>query len=225
MSKNPKKKGTLWAVLTAALAVFLAVLIAAIPVTAYYETMINAALNARTQKIIPGEDSSIFYWTEYETEEALTENDFDICRQVMAEGAVLLLNRDQTLPLPAETKFSLFSQSAADPVLTGTGSAFMATGDAVSFYGALEDSFAPGCVNQEVWKFYKTSGYKRVNADLAGGGPEQYRINEVPWEKYPEAVKATFSDFGDVALVVLSGSWESLNSSVSFIMSGLYALK
>ncbi len=206
MSKNPKKKGTLWAVLTAALAVFLAVLIAAIPVTAYYETMINAALNARTQKIIPGEDSSIFYWTEYETEEALTENDFDICRQVMAEGAVLLLNRDQTLPLPAETKFSLFSQSAADPVLTGTGSAFMATGDAVSFYGALEDSFAPGCVNQEVWKFYKTSGYKRVNADLAGGGPEQYRINEVPWEKYPEAVKATFSDFGDVALVVLSRS-------------------
>ena len=200
------KKKNPWLIPTIILLVFSILLTAAIPVTAYYETMINAALNAQTQKIIPGENSKIFYWTDYESEEDLVNNDMAVCRQVEAEGAALLLNKNNALPLAADAKMSLFSQSASDPVLTGTGSAFMATGDAVSLYAALQDSFAPGCVNQELWKFYKTSGYKRVNAALSGGSPDQYRINEVPWEKYPEALKATFPQFGDAAIVVLSRS-------------------
>lgn len=200
------KKKNPWLIPTIILLVFSILLTAAIPVTAYYETMINAALNAQTQKIIPGENSQIFYWTDYESEEDLVNNDMAVCRQVEAEGAALLLNKNNALPLAADVKMSLFSQSASDPVLTGTGSAFMATGDAVSLYAALQDSFAPGCVNQELWKFYKTSGYKRVNAALSGGSPDQYRINEVPWEKYPEALKATFPQFGDAAIVVLSRS-------------------
>ena len=200
------KKKNPWLIPTIILFVFSILLTAAIPVTAYYETMINAALNAQTQKIIPGENSKIFYWTDYESEEDLVNNDMAVCRQVEAEGAALLLNKNNALPLAADAKMSLFSQSASDPVLTGTGSAFMATGDAVSLYAALQDSFAPGCVNQELWKFYKTSGYKRVNAALSGGSPDQYRINEVPWEKYPEALKATFPQYGDAAIVVLSRS-------------------
>ena len=200
------KKRNPWLIVTIVLLVFSILLTAAIPVTAYYETMINAALNAKTQKIIPGEDSKIFYWTDYESEEDLVNNDMAVCRQVEAEGAALLLNKNNALPLAADAKMSLFSQSAVDPVLTGTGSAFMATGDVVSLYAALQDSFAPGCVNQELWKFYKTSGYKRVNAALSGGSPDQYRINEVPWEKYPEALKATFPQYGDAAIVVLSRS-------------------
>ena len=200
------KKRNPWLIVTIVLLVFSILLTAAIPVTAYYETMINAALNAQTQKIIPGENSKIFYWTDYESEEDLVNNDMAVCRQVEAEGAALLLNKNNALPLAADAKMSLFSQSASDPVLTGTGSAFMATGDAVSLYAALQDSFAPGCVNQELWKFYKTSGYKRVNAALSGGSPDQYRINEVPWEKYPEALKATFPQYGDAAIVVLSRS-------------------
>ena len=200
------KKRNPWLIVTIVLLVFSILLTAAIPVTAYYETMINAALNAQTQKIIPGENSKIFYWTDYESEEDLVNNDMAVCRQVEAEGAALLLNKNNALPLAADAKMSLFSQSASDPVLTGTGSAFMATGDAMSLYAALQDSFAPGCVNQELWKFYKTSGYKRVNAALSGGSPDQYRINEVPWEKYPEALKATFPQYGDAAIVVLSRS-------------------
>ena len=54
------KKMNLWkipTVLTAILAVILAI---AIPVTTFYETMINAALGAETQKIIAGENDQIF---------------------------------------------------------------------------------------------------------------------------------------------------------------------
>ena len=213
--KNPWKLPT---VISAMLAM---ILVIAIPVTGYYETMINAALGAETQEIIPGDDAEIFYWTEYETEEELVANDMDICRQLEAEGAVLLLNKDNTLPLAADTKFSLFSQSSVDLVMTGTGSAFMSTGEATSLYSALEASFAPGCVNKDLWKFYITSGYKRENAKLSGGNPDQYRINEVPWEKYSDALKSTFANYGDVALVMLSRS----SGEGADLPSGLEALE
>lgn len=210
-----------WRVPAILSSVMAAVLAAAIPITGYYATMINAALGAETQRIIPSEDSNIFYWTEFETEEELIANDMAVCRALEAEGAVLLVNKNNALPLAEDTKFSLFSQSSVDPVLTGTGSAFMSTGEAMSFYAALEDSFAPGCVNTDLWKFYKTSGYKRVNAKLSGGSPDQYRINEVPWEKYTDALKATFPDYGDVALVILSRS----SGEGADLPSGLEALE
>ena len=215
------KKRNPWIIPTVLLLAVTVILGAAIPVTNYYETMINAALNAETQRIVADPDAQIFYWTEYEDEEALVAHDMETCYRVEAEGAALLVNRDNTLPLPADTKFSLFSQSVADPVMTGTGSAFMATGDAVSLYGALEASFAPGCVNTDLWKFYKTAGYKRENAKLSGGSPDQYRINEIPWEKYPEAVKTTFAAYGDCALVLLSRS----SGEGADLPSGLDSLK
>ena len=200
------KKNAVWKILIAVFAVFTAICAVAIPVTGYFAPMINVALNAETQRIIPDPDAKIFYWTEYESEDELVANDWNVCRQVMAEGAAVLLNRDNTLPLAAGTKFSCFSQSCVDPVKVGTGSAFVSTGEGASLYSALEDSFQPGCVNTELWKFYVTSGYKRENAALNGGDPSQYRINEVPWEKYTDALKSTFSDYGDAALVMLSRS-------------------
>ena len=210
-----------WKIPTAVTVILVLVLGIAIPITGQYSTMINATLGAETQQIIPGENAQIFYWTEFETEEELVANDMAVCRALEAEGAVLLMNKDGALPLAADTKFSLFSQSSVDPVMTGTGSAFMTTGDATSLYAALEDSFAPGCVNTDLWKFYKTSGYKRENAKLSGGSPDQYRINEVPWEKYSDALKSTFASYGDVALVMLSRS----SGEGADLPSGLEALE
>ena len=200
------KKKNFWRIPTAVTVVLALILVIAIPITGHYSTMINVALGAETQKIIPGENSQIFYWTEYETTEELAEHDMKVCYQLEEEGAALLLNRDNTLPLPSDTKFTCFSQSSVDPVWVGTGAASIATGEITSLKAALENSFTEGCVNPEMWKFYITSGYKRENAKLSGGSPDQYRINEVPWEKYSDSVKSTFSDYGDVALVMLSRS-------------------
>ena len=215
------KKRNFWKIPMAVFAVFTAICVAAIPITNYFAPMINVALNAETQRIIPDPDAQIFYWTRYDSEEELVANDWNVCRQVMAEGASVLLNRDNTLPLAADTRFSCFSQSSVDPVKVGTGSAFVSTGEGASLYSALEDSFQPGCVNTDLWKFYVTSGYKRENAALSGGDPSQYRINEVPWEKYTDALKSTFADYGDAALVTLSRS----SGEGADLPSGLEALE
>ena len=63
------KKKNPWIAVTAILCLLAVIFTAAIPVTALYDTMINAALGAETQKITPDPDAKIFYWTDYENEE------------------------------------------------------------------------------------------------------------------------------------------------------------
>lgn len=61
------------------------------------------ALNVKTQKVIPSDGATIYFWTNYETEEELIAHEQELCRQIEAEGAALLINRDNTLPLSAGT--------------------------------------------------------------------------------------------------------------------------
>jgi len=216
-----KKKGTIWIVLTAITAVFLAVCIAAIPITQGFSTVISAALNAKTQKIIEDEGAEIYYWTAWDNEEELVAHEAELCRQIEGEGAALLINRDNTLPLAKDTKFTPFSQSSFNLLYGGTGSGSMAADDAVSLRGALISVFGEDSINPDQWKFYAGAGYKRVNADTTGGNQGQYRINEVPWEKYTDALKKTWANYGDVALVVLARS----GGEGADVPSGLEELK
>lgn len=201
--KNPSKK---WAVLTAVTAALLVVCLVAIPVTNAFATVINVSLGAATQRIEADEDASIYFWSEYESEEDLVAFERQLCQDVEAEGAALLVNRDNTLPLKEGTTFTTFSQSSFNLMYGGTGSGQVSADDAVSLKSALEASFGEGTVNPDQWKFYATCGYKRVNADTTGGNQLQYRINEVPWEKYTPALQNTWANYGDVALVVLARS-------------------
>lgn len=201
-----KKPNKLWTILTAVLAVLLVISIIAIPVTNAFATVINVTLGATTQKIIADPNAEIYFWTNYENEEDLVAYEKQLCETVEGEGAALLVNRDNTLPLAKGSKITPFSQSAFNLMYGGTGSGQVSAADAVSLKAALEASFGEGTVNPDQWKFYATAGYKRVNADTTGGNQAQYRINEVPWEKYSDALKGTWANYGDVALVVLARS-------------------
>ena len=201
-----KKKGTIWVVLTAITAVFLAICIAAIPITQGFATVINAALKVQTQKVVAEEGAEIFYWSAYENEEDLVADEYQLCRDIEGEGAALLVNKNNALPLNRGDKITPFSQSAFNLLYGGTGSGSMNADEATSLRTALETVFGEGTVNTDQWKFYATAGYKRVNAATTGGNQGQYRINEVPWEKYPDALKKTWAEYGDVALVVLARS-------------------
>ncbi len=206
MKNKQKKKGLIWKIMTPVFAVLTAVLIAAIPITRGYSDIISNALHARTQKIEADPDAKIYYWTDWEDQQALVDYEYELCRRIEGEGAALLVNRGNTLPLPQGTKFTPFSQSSFNLIYGGTGSGSMNADDAVSIRAALIEDFGEGCFNDSQWKFYATTKYKRVNADTTGGYQAQYRINEVPWDKYPQKLKDTWADFGDVALVVLSRS-------------------
>lgn len=216
-----KKKGTIWVVLTAVAAVFLAICIAAIPITQGFATVINAALKAQTQKVVAQDGAEIFYWSSYENEEDLVADEYQLCRDIEGEGAALLLNKNNALPLEKGVKITPFSQSAFNLLYGGTGSGSMNADEATSLRTALETVFGEGTVNTDQWKFYASAGYKRVNAATTGGNQGQYRINEVPWEKYSDALKKTWKEYGDVALVVLARS----GGEGADVPSGLEELK
>ena len=216
-----KRKGTLWVVLTAISAVFLAILIAAIPISQGFATVINAALKAQTQKVVAQEGAEIFYWSDYENEEELVADEYQLCRDIEGEGAALLVNRNNALPLEKGVKITPFSQSAFNLLYGGTGSGSMNADEATSLRTALEAVFGEGTVNTDQWKFLATAGYKRVNAATTGGYQGQYRINEIPWEKYPDSLKKTWAEYGDVALVVLARS----GGEGADVPSGLEELK
>ena len=195
-----------WLITTIVFGVLAVVMAVALAVGTYYQEIINVFLDAQTQIIVPEEGATIYYWTDYDDEEELVAHGKEVCRDIEGEGAALLLNKDDTLPLAKGTKISCFSQSSVDPIYAGTGSASVAGTEVTTLVSALNSSFGEDSVNTDLVKFYTTSGYKRVNASLSGGKSEDYRINEVPWDKYTDSLKSTFASYGDVALVVLARS-------------------
>lgn len=205
MKKLFSKK--LWIALTAVFGVLMAVLIAAYCVTDYFRVAINAALQTTDYKVIPDPDAEIIYEPLAYSDEALAEYESQLCEDLEGEGAALLFNKNDALPLAKDSKFSCFSQSSVNLLYGGTGSGSMDASKAATLHSALTAAFGEGCINQQLWTFYVTSGYQRVNAATTGGHQGQYRINEVPWEKYEEAgVTSSFAQYGDVALVVLARS-------------------
>ena len=195
-----------WLITTIVFGVLAVVMAVALAVGTYHQEIINVFLDAQTQIIVPEEGATIYYWTDYDDEEELVAHGKEVCRDIEGEGAALLLNKDDTLPLAKGSKISCFSQSSVDPIYAGTGSASVAGTDVTTLVSALNSSFGEDSVNTDLVKFYTTSGYKRVNASLSGGKSEDYRINEVPWDKYTDSLKSTFASYGDVALVVLARS-------------------
>ena len=173
-----KKLWLITSIVFGVLAVVMAVLLG---VGKYHEDIINVYLEAPTQQIIPEEGAQIYYWTEYATEEELVEYGKQVCYDIESEGATLLKNDNDALPLPEGAKVSCFSQSSVDPIYAGTGSASVAGVEVVSLNTALTSALGEGSTNTELVKFYTTSGYKRVNAALSGGSSADYRINEVRW--------------------------------------------
>lgn len=205
MKKLFSKK--LWIPLTAVFAFLMIVCIVAYCVTDFFKVAINAALQTTDYKVIKDPDAQIYYEPLAYSDEALAEYEAQLCEDIEGEGAALLFNKNNALPLAKDSKFSCFSQSSVDLLYGGTGSGSMDANDATTLHAALTSAFGEGCINQDLWTFYVTSGYKRVNAATTGGNQGQYRINEVPWSEYEKAgVTSSFANYGDVALVVLARS-------------------
>lgn len=189
--------------------VFAIVFGVAFPIVAQYETVINQFLNAKTFEVIRGEQTgdTEYFKSQYSTQEELSTHEKDLCAQVMAEGASLLLNKNNALPLKSGAKVSLFSQSSVRPIYGGTGSGQVDASKAETF----KNSFAKVglSVNARLWKFYESgdgASYVRSVPSTTESKTEDYAINEVPWKVYNKSVKSTFAEYGDAAIVVIARS-------------------
>lgn len=131
------------------------------------------------------EGDSIYYPSDFKSAEERLAHSADIANRMAAEGAVLLKNNG-VLPLSAG-KVSLLG---IDNKSNGLRAALEAKGFTVN--PALADFYA------------KSSHASGVRGMAAGNGSETggWVIDEVPQGEYTDAVKASYKDYNEAAIVV-----------------------
>ena len=155
--------------------------------------------------------TAVYYEGDFATEEERNAAGAELVKQVEAEGASLLTNENNTLPLAEGSKVSLFSTSSVNIVYGGTGSGNVDSSKCDNLKVALEkEGFS---VNQTLWDFYETGDaaeYTRGNAgavvqdSATASGYGSAEIVEAPWSLYTDDVINSIGEYGDAAIVVLS---------------------
>ena len=163
MAKNNKPKGKLiWKILCGVFAFLFAFLMIGGPIANNYTAIINMVLGIEGSTVVgdAAEDLPPRFVSDYENSEEQAKAADLVCESVVANGAVLLLNRNNALPLGASDKISLLGTSSARFVYGGTGSGGMKTDKAQTLKDALEqDGFT---VNPTLWAFYKEGAGSRT---------------------------------------------------------------
>lgn len=191
MAKDNKPKGKLiWKILCGVFAFLFAFLMIAGPIANNYATIINMVLGIEGSTIVgdAAEDLPPRFVSDFEDSAAQAAAADLVCESVVANGAVLLLNRNNALPLSGNEKVSLLGTSSARFVYGGTGSGGMDTSKAMTLKDALEqDGFT---VNPTLWAFYREGAGKDYGQKSAAGSlnnyifkNEEFAVNEAPPER------------------------------------------
>ena len=194
--KTSKPKGRkLWKILCGIFAFLFVFLLIAGPIANNYATIINMVLGIEGSKVVgdAAENLPPRFVSDYETSAEQAAAADLICESVVANGAVLLLNRGDALPMAGNEKISLFGTSSARFVYGGTGSGGMDNSKAILLKDALEqDGFT---VNPTLWNFYREGAGIFKN--------EEFAVNEVPQSVYTAAEWDSVKEYGDAAVVVI----------------------
>lgn len=203
-----KSRKMLWSICTVVFTLLFAVTMIGGPIANNYASIINMVLKTETTKTI-GDAGETYFEADYASAAEQEKAAQEICETAEANGATLLLNRKNALPLAQGAKVSLFGTGSADFVYGGTGSGSVDSSKALNLKDALEaDGFS---VNPTVWNFYTTGAGKGYRRQLAPGSLNNYifdnsgyLINEVPQSVFTDTEWASVADYGDAAIMVVS---------------------
>lgn len=175
-----------------------------------YHSIISLTLQQAESKLEQVEGSeavdSEYFKSSYTDEKKLREDGLALCEEIESEGMTLLENKGG-LPLGKNQKVSLFGMCSANPVYGGTGSGSIDTSLAINPKAAFEN--AGYTVNETLWDFNVekvNAGYKRTSASIEGNAGVEYKVNECPVSEYTTAVKNSFKDYSDAAIVFIGRS-------------------
>ena len=200
--KAKRKYTTLWKTMT--IVCFILTLLMGIltPVLGMFDNALSVFVGGEFYELVNADESAVYYEPDFNTKEEMLEYGSMICQQTEAEGAVLLTNKNNALPLVEGSRVSCFSTSSVNLVYGGTGSASIDASKAVNLKEALEKSKFE--VNETLWNFYLSDAVSEYHRAEAGLLPTASEVCEAPWSVYTEDVKASVEAYGDAALVVLS---------------------
>ena len=190
--RPPRKKGIvpIAVLLTIGLVVNIACGIFYSAITPFMTANLNPLLTGQKQ-VTTGQSLTV---------EQAAEQSRAMAQELVQEGAVLLKDQDNALPLAEGTAVNLFGYGSVDPIYGGSGSGASDTSSNIDLVTGLTN--AGFTVNQELVDFYKKSGVSR--AAQKGFEGSNFTPAEVPAEKYTDTLLQNAKAFSDVAIVTIS---------------------
>ncbi|MFA9378324.1 MAG: glycoside hydrolase family 3 N-terminal domain-containing protein [Lachnotalea sp.] len=207
--KRGRGPSRLFAGLTNLSAIILVVFTAGYGIADSYRFMLDSYLGSVSSLTINnGSEEDLYnYICDYETSTELVAAHEDLNERIEEEGAVLLKNQDNALPLSSNDniKVTLFGMRSDLTQFSGSVGATTANKQNVSLEDALN---ARGfSVNPEMTAFYKglENDYKpgRAFSSAATSEIKGAIVNEVPQLEYENAPEGSYSNYNDAALIVL----------------------
>lgn len=136
--KTKRKHITPWKILAIICAV---VMIVSIPLSILLQKFDNtmaARFGGSFWKLQNEDTNAQYYTSDFNSAEEMVNYGLALTQQVEAEGAALLMNNNNALPLAADAKVSTFSSSSVNLVYGGTGSGNIDASTADTLRTALE---------------------------------------------------------------------------------------
>ena len=174
----------------------------------------NLVLGGPTAIYAPGTEPA--YTTNFTSKDEVYNAARDMNQEIVEEGSVLLKNKDNALPIAtpvsdssvsANPKISVFGKNSVNLAFGGSGSGGANTSNATDLYTGLE---AAGYdLNPALREFYNDTGrsgpVRAANsANLDDGDTVILSTAETPQSMYDDAVKSSYSEYSDAAIVVIT---------------------
>ena len=160
-----------------------------------------------SQRPIYSDEVTSVYPTQKATNKAEAfANAQEVNLKLAEEGFVLLKNENAALPMNKGARISVFSKNSVNLSYGGSGSGGFDTSNNKNLYESLND--AGFITNPTLKRFYESSQSGPVrtanSSDLDNGDNQKIATAETPQGKYTDAVRNSYADYSDAALVVIT---------------------
>lgn len=160
-----------------------------------------------SQRPIYSDEVTSVYPTQKATNKAEAfANAQEVNLKLAEEGFVLLKNENAALPMNKGARISVFSKNSVNLSYGGSGSGGFDTSNNKDLYESLND--AGFVTNPTLKNFYESSQSGPVrtanSSDLDNGDNQKIATAETPQNKYTDAVRNSYADYSDAALVVIT---------------------
>ncbi|MBQ3042493.1 MAG: glycoside hydrolase family 3 C-terminal domain-containing protein, partial [Clostridia bacterium] len=198
------KGGKKWAITSASIIAFL--LVATIVLTCIIPSLMDLLFGGPRKTQTPGGSNQYYTASEGVTDKKTSFAFSDAVNQsINDEGITLLKNQDNVLPISSTAKISVFGKNSVNLVYGSSGSGGGETEGFKTLYDSLD---AVGVsYNTTLKDFYNSSASGRgrpANPPMDSGYPTGYETGETAVSMYTQAVKDSFAEYNDLALVVIS---------------------
>ena len=210
-----KKISRVWFIVTAVVLALL-IVVNVLACTTFY-TVLASVLGGR--RAVYAEGSEAIYLSDYQSKADVLAAADKYNEKIAEEGFVLLKNKGGALPVytpesernaaAEQPKVSVFGKNSVNLAYGGSGSGGGGGASAKTLYDSLHE--AGYMTNPELEKFYKNDGAsgkarpaKPEGSNLDDGKTITIPTYETPQTSYTAAVKNSYSDYSDAAIVVFT---------------------